>query len=53
MHKVNNQETPRIFTDLIKERYINIQQVSKSNFCLKNVSLNITKYSMYFRIPKL
>ena len=26
---------------------------SKSNFCLKNVSLNSKKYSIYFRGPKL
>ena len=54
MHKFNNQETPRIFNDLIKnwvDRYPT--NFSKSNFCLKNVSYNSTKYSISFRSPKL
>ena len=40
MHKVNNQETPRIFNDLIRtpvHKYPT--SFSKSNFCLRNVFL--------------
>ena len=50
MHKVNNQEKPRISNDLIKK---SVHKYStnflKSNFCLKNVSL----YGIFFRGPKL
>ena len=54
MHKFNNQETPRIFNDLIKKLVHKYPtNFSKSNFCLKNVSLNSTKYSISFRGPKL
>ena len=54
MHKFNNQETPRIFNDLIKKPVHKYPtNFSKSNFCLKNVSLNSTKYSISFRGPKL
>ena len=54
MHKFNNQETPRIFNDLIKKLVHKYPtNFSKSNFCLKNVSLNSTKYSVSFRGPKL
>ena len=54
MHKFNNQETPRIFNDLIKKLVHKYPtNFSKSNFCLKNVSLNRTKYSISFRGPKL
>ena len=48
MHKVNCQETPRIFNDLIKKTVHKYPtNFSKSNFCLKNVFLNSTKYSKY------
>ena len=54
MHKFNNQETPRIFNDLIKKPVHKYPtNFSKSNFCLKNVSLNSTKYSISFPGPKL
>ena len=54
MHKFNNQETPRIFNDLInKPVHKYPTNFSKSNFRLKNVSLNSTKYSISFRGPKL
>ena len=54
MHKFNNQETPRIFNDLIKKPVHKYPtNFSKSNFCLKNVSLNSTKYWISFRGPKL
>ena len=54
MHKFNNQETPRIFNDLIKKPVHKYPtNFSKSNFCLKNVSLNSTKYSISFCGPKL
>ena len=50
MHKVNNQETPRIFNDLIKKSVHKYPtNFSKSSFCLKNVSLN----SISFRGRKL
>ena len=54
MHKFNNQETPRIFNDLIKKPVHKYPtNFLKLNFCLKNVSLNTTKYSISFRGPKL
>ena len=55
MHKVNSQETPRIFNDLIKKKPVHKYPInfSKSNFSLKNVSLNSTKYSISFHGPKL
>ena len=54
MHKFNHQGTPRIFNDLIKKLVHKYQtNFSKSNFCLKNVSLNSTKYSISFHGPKL
>ena len=54
MHKFNNQETPRIFNDLIKKLVHKYPtNFLKSNFCFKNVSLNSTKYSVSFRGPKL
>ena len=54
MHKFNNQETPRIFNDLIKKLVHKYPtNFLKLNFCLKNVSLNTTKYSVSFRGPKL
>ena len=54
MHKFNNQETPRIFNDLIKNLVHKYPtHNSKSIFCLKNVSLNSTKYSTSFHGPKL
>ena len=54
MHKFNNQETPRIFNDLIKKPVHKYPtNFLKLNFCLKNVSLNTTKYSVSFRGPKL
>ena len=54
MHKFDNQETSRIFNDLIKKPVHKYPtNFSKSNFCLKNVSLNSTKYSISFRGPKL
>ena len=54
MHKFNNQETPRIFNDLIKKPVHKYPtNFSKSNICLKNVSLSSTKYSISFRGPKL
>ena len=54
MHKFNNQETPRIFNDLIKKPVHKYPtNFSKSNFCLKFFSLNSTKYSISFRGPKL
>ena len=53
MHKLNNQETQRIFNDLIKKPVHKYQtNYSKSNFCLKNVSLNSIKYSIFFCGPK-
>ena len=53
MHKVN-QETPRIFNDLIKRPVHKYPtNFSKLNFCLKNVSLNSKKNSISFRGPKL
>ena len=53
MHKVN-QETPRIFNDLIKRPVHKYPtNFSKLNFCLKNVSLNSKKNSVSFRGPKL
>ena len=54
MHNVSNQETPRIFNDLIKQPVNKYPtNFSKSNFCLNNVSFNSTKYSVSFRDPKL
>ena len=54
MHKFKNQETPRIFIDLIKNpAHTNPTNFLKSNFCSKNVSLNSTKYSVSFRGSKL
>ena len=54
MHKFNDQQTPRIFIDLIKKPVHKYPtNFSKSNFCLKNVSLNSTKYSISCRGPKL
>ena len=44
MHKIINQETPRIFYDLIKNRYMNIQLIFQNHFfAKKNVSLNSKK----------
>ena len=54
MHKFNNQETPRIFNDLIKKpAHKYLTNFSKSCFCSKNVSLNSTKYSISLRGTKL
>ena len=54
IHKFNNQETPRILNDLIiRPVHKYPTNFSKSNFCLKNVSVNRTKYSISFRGPKL
>ena len=54
MHKVNNQEKPRIYNNLIKKLVHKYPtNFSKSNFCLKYVSLNITNNSVSFRGPKL
>ena len=54
MHKFKNRETPRIFNDLIKKPvYTYPTNFSNSNFCLKNVSFNSTKYSISFCGPKL
>ena len=53
-HELNNQETSRIFNDLKKKMVHQYPtNFSKSNFCLKNVSLNSTKHSILFRGPKL
>ena len=50
-HKINNQS---IFNDLIKKpAYKYPTNQSKSNFCLKNVFLNSTKYLISFRGAKL
>ena len=54
MHKFNNNETPKVFNNIIKQpehRYPT--NFSKSNFSLKSYSLNNTKYSISFRGPKL
>ena len=54
MHKVNNQETPRILNDLIKRPVHKYPtNFSKLIFCLKNVSLNSKRNSISFRGPKL
>ena len=54
MHKVNNQEKPRIYNNMIKKLVHKYPtNFSKSNFCLKYVSLNITNNSVFFRGPKL
>ena len=54
IHKFNNQETSRIINDLIKKlEHKYPTNFSKSNFCLKNVFLNSTKYSISFRGPKI
>ena len=54
MHKVKNQEKPRIYNNLIKKLVHKYPtNFSKSNFCLKYVSLNITNNSVSFRGPKL
>ena len=54
MHKVNSQEMPRIFNDLIKNLIHKYPtNFLKSHFCLKNVSLNSTKYSISLCGPKL
>ena len=53
MHKVNNQEIPRIFDNLIlKKVHEQTAIFLKSNFCLKNVSLSSPKHSISFRAPK-
>ena len=50
-HEVNNQS---IFNDLIKKpAYKYLTNCSKSHFCLKNVSINSTKYLISFRGTKL
>ena len=49
MHKVNNQEKPRIYNNLIKKLVHKYStNFSKSNFCFKYVSLNITNNSVFF-----
>ena len=54
MHKVNSQEMPRIFNDLIKNPVHKYPtNFSKSHFWFKNVSLNSTKYSVSLCGPKL
>ena len=54
MHKFNHQGTARIFNDLVKKSVHKYPtNFSKSNFCLKNVSLNSTKYSISFHGSKL
>ena len=54
-HQFNNQESPRIFNDLIKPVHKYRTNFSKSNFWLKNenVSLNSNKYSISFGGSKL
>ena len=46
MHKFSNQETRRIFNDMIKKTPVHKYPTnfSKSSFCLKHVSPNSTKY---------
>ena len=54
MHKFNNNETPKVFNNIIKRpehRYPT--NFSSLNFSLKSYSLNNTKYSISFRGPKL
>ena len=54
MHRFNNDETPKVFNDIIKRpehRYPT--SFSSLNFTLKPYSLNSTKYSISFRGPKL
>jgi len=54
MHRFNNDETPKVFNDIIKRpehRYPT--SFSGLNFTLKPYSLNSTKYSISFRGPKL
>ena len=54
LHKFNNQGIPRIFNDPIKKPVHKYPtNFSKSNFCLKNLSLNSPKYSVSFCGPKL
>ena len=54
MHKFNNNETPKVFNNIIKRpEHRHPTNFSSLNFSLKSYSLNNTKYSISFWGPKL
>ena len=54
MHKFNNNETPKVFNNIIKRpEHGYPTNFSSLNFSLKSYSLNNAKYSISFRGPKL
>ena len=54
MHKVSNNVAPLIFNDMFKKlSHKYPTNFSHNNFSLKKCTLNSTKYSIFFRGPKL
>ena len=54
MHKVSNNVAPLIFNDMFKKpSHKYPTNFSHNNFSLKKYSLNNTKYTISFKVPKL
>ena len=53
MHNVSNNVGPLIFNMFKKPSYKYPTNLSQNNFSLKKCSFNSTKYTIYFRGPRL